>query len=172
MLSFSRGNLTKGETLRISIAILALATALGLLVSGCGDDGGSGKIDKATFAAQADRICKQISGKMAAEAGAIVRRERTGSINSDKAELAIANEVFIPGLEVELQELRALGTPDGLEQETQAFFRAYQDAIDIAKRRPKDVVVGAAPYEPVEFIGSTKLGVSDCPVAAVRQSGS
>jgi hypothetical protein len=166
MLSFQREKLSEGETLRNFTVISAIVCmAFAPLIAGCGGGDDAGQIDKATFASRADRICKQVSGKMAAEVTTLTSQEKAG-VTAAETQIALAKEIFIPGLEEELRELRALGVPDEAARQTQALFQAYQRAIDIAEQKPRELIVGASPYEPVEFIG-TKLGISDCPVAAV-----
>ncbi len=160
--------------MRNHIAILIIGSlAFGLLVAGCGggdDSADAEQIDKATFVKEAERICKQASGKLAAEVTSITKRESTpSSFSSGRTQIVLVKEGLIPSLEEELQQIRALGLPDEAKKDAKAFLEAYQQAIDKTKANPKVGVSSVAPYEGVELAG-TKLGIADCPIATVAPS--
>lgn len=145
---------------------------LALLVTGCGgsdDRVDAEQIDKASFIRQANRICEQVSGKFAAEVRSISRREEAKP-NFDflKTQLIIVKGSLIPGLEEELQQIRALGLPEEAMKDAKAFLNAYPKAIERTKAKPNAVLEEEtiAPHEAIT-LAATKLGVTECPVTSV-----
>lgn len=155
--------------MRYSLAIFAAGfMALGLLIAGCGGgDSAAQQIDKATFVKQANKICKQASGKFAAELTSISSRESAKpGYDFAKTQITIVKKVLIPGLEEELKEIRALGMPDEAKRDVEAFLNAYQRSIDKVKAKPKAATGATIPYEAIELAG-TAFGVSECPVTSL-----
>jgi hypothetical protein len=158
----------------IVIFTVLLLTA-GLFAMGCGgsSDGAETKqIDKATFVRQANKICQQISGRLAAQIASINKREQ-GEPDYDftKTQIALVSEALVPGLEDELQQIRALGVPKEAKKEAQTLLAAYQKGIDRTKANVKAWIEkeGYAPYEVAE-LAAVKLGISECPIAPVTNS--
>ncbi|HEY5815728.1 MAG TPA: hypothetical protein VIS95_05250 [Solirubrobacterales bacterium] len=145
--------------------------ASGLLIAGCGsdsEDADAQQIDKATFVKQANKICERASGQIVGEITSISSRE-SANPQSDylETQISIVRRALVPGIEEELEEIRALGVPEEAKQEVQAFLEAYAKAIDEAKADAKAVAEGSFPFEPVELAG-TRFGISECPIAPVE----
>ncbi len=158
--------------MRKLIAIYVIGSvAIGLLVAGCGggdDSAGAEQIDKATFVKQANKICEQASGRLAAEVTSISKRESAKpSYDYAKTQITIVEKSLVPRFEEELKEIRALGIPEEAKKEAEAFLTAYEGAINKTEAESKAVVEGATPYEAIELAG-TRLGVSECPIAPVN----
>jgi hypothetical protein len=159
--------------LRNTIALLILGSlALGLLVAGCGgggsDSAGAQEIDKATFVKRADAICEQASGKLSAEALALTQSESAKpNYEREKLQVHLVNRILIPGLDAELEELRALGMPSEGKQEVQAFFKAVQGVANTAEADPGAFAEGVGGYESAELAGR-KYGITACPISAVN----
>jgi hypothetical protein len=167
--------LTKGETLRNLIGIsVAGSLIIGLLVAGCGggDSADAQQIDKATFVKEATRICKQASGKLAAEFTAVNTKEAAKpDYDYTETQIAIVKTVLVPRLEEELRQIRALGIPEEAKKEAEALLTAYQKGIERTKAKARTFIVteGIAPYEIAE-LAATRLGLSECPIARVNPS--
>jgi hypothetical protein len=160
--------LTKGGILRNRAAIFVFASlALGLLVAGCGSSGGdSDSIDKASFVEQANTICKQASGKIAAELRVIGQTEAE---NPNYTPAVLVKKALIPGLEAEIKELRALGAPPGDKKEVQAFLEAVQKIVNTAEADPETFASANSPYEGAE-LAARRFGVTECPIAPVESN--
>jgi hypothetical protein len=132
----------------------------------------SSSIDKATFVAQADEICEQTSGKLAAEVTAILQTADAKPNNDTfkgrtATQVTMVKTALIPGLEAELEEIRELGIPSEGEQQVQAFLKSIQKVIDKAEANPADFAVSPSPYEGAELAGR-RYGLTECPIAVVE----
>lgn len=158
---------------KLIAVFVAASAAIGLLMAGCGsgsDSAADQQIDKATFVMQANETCKKASGKLAAEITSITSRESAKpGYDLEETQVTIVEESFIPRLEEELRQIRALGMPDEAKKETKALLKAYQRGIEKTKAKARALVEieGFVPYEGVE-LAATRLGASECPVAAVN----
>lgn len=145
--------------------------ALSLLSAGCGggdDSADAQQIDKATYVRRANGICQQVSGKMTAEFTSIASEESAKpGYNPTKSEILLLKEVVVPGLEEELQKIRALGIPDDAKQNAQGFLGGMQSVIDRAKAKPKQVAESSNVFEAAELAGA-KFGITECPLTPVE----
>jgi len=157
--------------LRNSIGILVVGLAVsGFLAGGCGGGGDDGQVDKAAFVEEANKICRQASGELAAKTASISQRRSTNpNADYDETQIMLVEDALVPSLEEELKKIRALGVPDDAKREVEAFLNAYQEAIEEIRKDPKAATGTVAPYESVELTG-TAFGISECPVAAVSLS--
>jgi hypothetical protein len=151
-------------------AVGAIATAL--LIAGCGGGGEDGadaqQIDKAAFIEQADAICKQASGRMAAEVPPFAQRE--AGRNFTKIQILITQKVLIPGLEEEQRQIQALGIPEEAKNEAEALLKAYRMAIDRIKAETEAVVNNETEPQEAIVLAARRIGIARCPVAAVTGS--
>jgi hypothetical protein len=157
--------------LRNLIGILVVGMMVsGLLTGGCGG-GDGGQVDKASFVEEANAICKQASGKLAAKTTLISRRE-SANPNADfnETQVTLVEDGLVPSMEEEMRKIHALGIPSDAKREVEAFLAAYEKAIADIKKDPKAATGTTAPYEPVELTG-TAFGVSECPISAVASAG-
>ena len=147
--------------------------AFGLLIAGCGSSGSDGdatgaSIDKATFVKQANTVCEQARGKLAAEVAAVSKREGAKpGYDRIKTRMILIKGTLTPALQAELDELRALGMPSEAKGEVQAFLAALQGVIKRAEANPMAFGASANPYEAAELAGR-KVGVLACPIAFVN----
>lgn len=121
---------------------LALTAALvaALLVAGCGGDSdGESSISKAQFIAKADAICKQSNERMEAGFTKLLKNV-TNLTKLKKVEYEeIVDEVMVPSIEREIEELGALGIPAGDEERIDAMIDALEEGKETAERNPEAV---------------------------------
>jgi hypothetical protein len=144
-----------------------------MLFAGCGGSGDSSEqIDKEAFIAQANKICEEVSGKLAADITSI-NKKASANPNADlsKAQIAMVKEGLIPRLEEELRRIRALGVPQDAKREVEALFAAYRKGIERTKEKAKLVALTErlAPHEVIAVAG-TRFGVTECPISPVNAS--
>lgn len=157
--------------MRTATEVLAVGSlVLSLFAAGCGG-GGDNTIDKAGFVSQANTICKEASGKMAAQLASISSRESAKpGYDHDKTQIVLVEEAFIPALEEELRKIRALGIPSDAAKEAKALLQAYERGIAKTKEQVQAVAKSAVPYEGAE-LAAARLGISECPIAPVNAKG-
>lgn len=149
------------------LAALSLGILLALLpLVGCGeDDGDSPMISKAVFVKKASAICSETNAKASSEGIKVLRRLESDGASGQDPEAALVTEWLVPTIQTEIDELRALGTPDGDEERVDAILVALQDVIDRADADPErylsEQVNFEHPYKEVEKL-ATAYGISEC----------
>jgi hypothetical protein len=139
-----------------SLAALAIAAAIALGVGGCGGgsnstssestnttaaSGGkqakvhSSSLGKTEFIEKADAICTREKTKGLEAMGAFVK-ENKGATGQAKAELIgeAIQKVFLPSIQSQVDQIRALGAPEGDEQEVEAILVALEEAVEGASQ--------------------------------------
>ena len=119
---------------QLTAAIVGLL-AIGLLVAGCG--GSSDSISRAEFIKGANVACKKGEEQIQKTYIAFLKKHAnvTNPTEADYAELVAT--VFVPNVEKEIAQLRALEAPSGDEDKVKAFIDARQESIQIAEDNPK-----------------------------------
>lgn len=134
--------------MRRSAAALAAVAAL---AAGCGggeDEGGfspvvAEPIAKVEFLRQADQICLASESRIEAAADDLL----TGPGEPDPAEVErIALDLVVPALQSEVVAIRALGAPEGDEQEVEAILAATEEGIAAIEADPRGLTeAGSVP---------------------------
>jgi hypothetical protein len=139
---------------------LALVAAIAVLVGGCGGGSDStgtagtgggaeaksgngsaaeaaSSLSKSEFVEKADAICNRDKRQGLAEMSTYVK-EKGAESASPQAKIALLREalqaVFLPKVQDQIDEIRALGAPQGDEQEVEAFLAALQEGLDAASK--------------------------------------
>jgi hypothetical protein len=144
----------------IAISVLALAA----VVAGCGggDDtsGSSATLTKAQFIKQADAICGDANKQSQKDAEAFAEKNDFTLEKASEEQLEDAiSAVFVPSLNQQVEELSALGAPDGDEEQVEAITDALQDAATEIKDDPSTVLAGKALAEPAKLANDYGLKV-------------
>jgi basic membrane lipoprotein Med (substrate-binding protein (PBP1-ABC) superfamily) len=133
------------------IAVLAAAAAILLIVAGCGggsdSSSESSSITKAQFIKQADAICAKGNKeneaefeKFAKEKGLSEKKEPTKA----QQEEAIS-EIVGPGVQKQIEEIDALGAPEGDEGKIEAMIDAVEEGVEEIEENPAALVEGKNP---------------------------
>jgi hypothetical protein len=131
----------------IFLSICIVAT--GLIAAGCGDDdddGGDGSATTETTASltkeewitQADAICQASNDRI----------EAAGPDNAQSAEEvdAFVTDTLVPEVQSQLDDIRALGPPEGSEEEATAILDEAQAAVDQLSEDPSLLRQGQDPF--------------------------
>jgi hypothetical protein len=142
-----------------SLGALAIAAAVALGVAGCGGGSsnstsaestgstttaaGGGKqtkthspsLSKEEFVEKADAICTRGKTK-GLEAMGVYAKEHQGTAGQSKAEVIgeAVQKVFLPSVQSQVDQIRALGAPAGEEQEVEAILAALEEAVEEASQ--------------------------------------
>jgi hypothetical protein len=110
-----------------TFAVLAATIA----VAGCG--GGSDSPTKAEFLKQGNAICKK--GSQEIDAGA--KKVFTSKSKPTEAQIEkFVTTTIIPSVQGQIDDLKAIGTPDGEEAKVDAIVSSAQSALDEGKKDP------------------------------------
>jgi hypothetical protein len=150
------------------IAVSAGVLAVTVVIMGCGggddDEATASSITKAEFIKQADAACEKGEKQMQVAFGAFSQEKQQEGVNKPTPELydELVAAVVVPPIEQEADEIRALGAPDGDEEQIDAFVEAREESIEIAEGEPKAIISNSD----VIFGKSSKLadayGLENC----------
>ena len=170
--------------MNLKIWMTALLAAVAVALAGCGDDGddtttststvtgatgasgasgaeGATGLLPADFAAEADAICKAGDAELD-EAANEVFGDTSQEPSQAEQEKFVAGTV-IPGIQDQIDGLRALGEPEEGSEEFTAFLDDAQDALDAVQDDPSALFGegGDDPFADVED-QARELGLSEC----------
>lgn len=139
------------------IALIAVVAAVALVV-GCGDNSSSsaGSISKEEFIVKADAVCKRTNARMEKAFGEFLKANKDIKKPNDPALVGLVGDVMVPNIKREIEELRALGIPDGDEEKVEAIVAALEEGQETAENNPK--VVTSASSDTVFGIASRIAG--------------
>lgn len=160
---------------RLIVPLFAVLV-IGLVAAGCGssDDSTTGSTDtgetstasitKPELIKQGDEICTAGNEAIEEEAEAFAEENEIDTENptTEQQEEVVA-EVIVPGIEAQAEELGALGSPSGDEDEVEAIVSTVEAAAEEAGEDPSLIVEGegAGPFEEANEL-ATDYGFKVC----------
>ncbi len=95
----------------------------------------SSSLSKEEFVERADAICVREKTKGLEAMGAYAK-EHQGTAGQSKAEVIgeAVQKVFLPSVQSQVDQIRALGAPEGEEQEVEAILAALEEAVEEASQ--------------------------------------
>lgn len=136
--------------MRNGIFLLAGVCAMAVLVAGCGGGGGgesttitTSSISKDQFIREVDAICAKGRHQIETAASAYLRENPAalqGKKEPDYGELT--QTIFVPAIEQEVKEIRALGAPRKDQATVEAFVAAVEAGVKKSEEEPKLAAVG------------------------------
>ena len=110
---------------------------------GCGGGGDSSTLrarsPKKNLSAKADAVCKNGTERLQAAIGRILKDQPNITKVSQAEQEKIVTTVLVPNVSKEVKELRALGAPDGDEEQVDAMVTALEEGVETAERDPEAV---------------------------------
>jgi uncharacterized protein with von Willebrand factor type A (vWA) domain len=133
------------------IAVLAAAAAILVIVAGCGggsdSSSDSSSVTKAQFIKQANAICEKGTEEneaefeeFAEEKGLSEKEEPTKA----QQEEAIT-EIVAPGVQKQIEEIDALGAPEGDEKQVEAIVTSVEEGVEEIEENPSSLIKGENP---------------------------
>lgn len=156
---------------------LGLAIASLLLVAGCGggsdDDSANGSaeitvetssLSKVEFIKRADAICQKGRDQFDREFEAFTtanKEELAEAENASEWVGGIVNGILLPNYEARIDELTALGAPEGDQKEVEVFLNAFQDRLNEMSEKPTELSRTVRPFKSVEK-AARDYGLNGC----------
>ncbi len=139
------------------LALIVAVVAVGLVAAGCGSSGDSttdstASLTKAEFIKQGNAICA--AGNKEIDAGfEEFAKEKNLSQNKEPSEAQLeeaAETILLPSVAKQVEELRALGAPEGDEGEVDQLLTGVEEAMEEGEEDPVSLTQeGAGPFTEV-----------------------
>ncbi|HEX5713101.1 MAG TPA: hypothetical protein VFX85_07290 [Solirubrobacterales bacterium] len=139
--------------------LFAAVLALAAVGAGCGSSDDSTEtveetvtLTKAEFIKQGDQICKQAEEDSESEAEEFAEENdfTLEKASEEQIEEAI-DEVLVPALDRQAEEIQALGAPEGDEEQVEAIIVALEDASATVADDPSQAFEGEPLKEATEL---------------------
>jgi hypothetical protein len=148
---------------RIFVALISVL-AVGAIAVGCGDDDSSASsLTKAEFVKKADAMCERLAGESQGKLLAYINKNVKGSGNetiTKEQETELVETVVIPSVTEQIEELEALGAPEGDEEQIDALIEELEIALEKAES-DTDRFTEAAPFAKSEKL-AREYGLVNC----------
>ena len=122
------------------LAALAALVALAAIVAGCGggdDSETTETLTKTEFIKQGDAICEKANEESEAEAEEFAEENDFTLEKASKEQIEEAvGEVLVPNLNGQVEDLRALGAPEGDEDQVEEILVSLEGAADEIEEDP------------------------------------
>jgi len=143
-----------------------------LLAAGCGSSGDSaevtvetGTLSKADFIERADDICTSARTQFQTEYAAFLKAHKSqvlSTANQEELVEKLVDEIFLPNYEKQVEEISALGAPEGnFEQEVAVFIEEFQRRLGEVHDHPPIIAASPFPFEKVAEV-ARKTGLIKC----------
>lgn len=121
--------------------MLAAAAVLAFLVAGCG--GGDDVLTKAEFVEQGDAICKETPIAIASGYKAFAKEQglKQGEFPDQAAGYEVAEDIYLPAEEHQLEALRELNPPLADRDRVDAMLTKAEARVASARKNPKLLLV-------------------------------
>lgn len=166
-----RNQMKRNKSHRAWNLFVVLALGLACLVAvGCGssDDGGdtSSEVNtevlaKAEYVKLGNEICAESIKKREAGLKDMFARLQNEEI-TEKEQEELADELVLPGLYEMVEELAALGLPEGKEAQAEKMLKGYENAVEKFEGNTKLALTQYATYMNKPSKVAEELGLSTC----------
>jgi hypothetical protein len=119
----------------------ALILAVMVFLAGCGSGEDTPSLTKAEYTKSAKALCEKALRKRQTEVEALA--QKLGKLDN-QAKGRLATSVILPSLHRQLEDLEALGLPEGGERKTEAFLRNLESEIKKIEAQPVKAIEGGA----------------------------
>jgi hypothetical protein len=132
---------------RLSLVLVVGAMAIGLVAAGCGssDDSSSdsaASLTKAEFIKEGNAICTKGNAEIESGYESFSKENDLSETKapSEAVQEEAAEEILIPAITTQLEELRALGTPEGDEGEVDEILTGAEEAVEEGEEDPATLI--------------------------------
>jgi hypothetical protein len=149
------------------VALLAALAALALIVAGCGGGSSStestSSLSKAEFVKKGNAICAKNEKKIQKTFETFAEEHNFSEKNPpSEKELQELSGELLPVVRSQIDEIRALGIPQGDEKEVEAIFAAAEEGIEETEKNPSVISEpGGGPFKKANKL-SRDYGLTTC----------
>lgn len=126
-----------------ALTFAAVGLIAAFLIAGCGGSGGTTTsqtppLSKAAFIKAADAICEKADTVKYNQASAYRAKHEAelGRLSPVAAEEKLIRLFGLPAIKRQIEEVRALGAPEGEEKKVEGILNGLEKALDEAKKDP------------------------------------
>ncbi len=120
--------------------LFAAVVAVALVVVGCGSSDSAPPITKAEFIKKADAACKKGEEQIQADFAVYVKEHENGKTPTKDRYAELVETILVPNATQEVEDIDALGAPNGDEEQVDAMLTAFEEAVQIAEDEPQAVI--------------------------------
>lgn len=150
------------------IPLLVVLAAAGLVAAGCGGGSdtsseSSSSIAKAEFLEKGNAICAKGNEEIGEIFGNFVKEHHLSEKKPpNSAEMEEVSKEALPIIHKQLNEIQALGLPEGAEAEAEEVFAAVEDGLEKVEENPS--ILAEEKGEPFEKANklSREIGLTKC----------
>jgi hypothetical protein len=132
---------------KLSFVLLVGAMAVALVAAGCGSSDNSSSestasLTKAEFVKEGNAICTKGNAQLDSEFEAFSKEHGISETKapSKAVQEEAAEEILIPAITTQVEELRALGTPEGDEGEVDEILTGAEEAVEEGEEDPASLI--------------------------------
>jgi hypothetical protein len=146
--------------MRALVTGTALAIGVGLGATGCGSD----TLTESEFTDEANAICAEGDAQLNNASVEYVQSWNLGPYDEPTLEQlqGLVDDVLVPEIEAQLDELRALDAPGDIQDELDAVLDEMQRVLDEFAQDPSAAVSGEDPFEAEVDPQLDELGLHQC----------
>jgi hypothetical protein len=128
-------------------ALFAGVLAIAAVAAGCGssdDSGSTASLSKAQFVKQGNAICRKGNAKIEAEFEEFADDHHLQENKKPSKPVLeeATEEILVPWISNQVEEIRALGTPEGDEGEVDEILSGAEEAVEEARAEPATFAEG------------------------------
>lgn len=127
----------------VLVAVITAAAGCGGDESASGNELTTTSLSQAEYIEKADAICKETEERLQADFGGYIQ-EKQGQIASKPSDAEFGEfvgTVVVPNLEREIEEIHALGAPDGDKGELEDYLLKVESGLERAEDEPQLVAI-------------------------------
>jgi hypothetical protein len=144
-----------------ALMIVTLGVLAGAGLVACGDDGGGDALTQSEFEDQANAICDEGNDEIDAEANDFFADVPSGEAPSEDDESAFVNDVLVPNVQGQIDDIRDLDAPEDIQDDLNATLDQAEEILDQISDDPSIAFSDEDPFDEINA-ELDDLGLTSC----------